>query len=230
MVAPATADLEIARREALTAKAASQGERERALIARLHVGLHPVESQHLEGDAQREPDALGHESLPGGTGEGVVTDECALQRAAHDLVQVDDADDRAVLTPADQEALAARPPRRIHEGAEGPCVPRRAGPPTVQPAAAARQREKLVAVCHRRPAQHHPPADHDGTSPPRPHSSRPRSATSVMAVIVRRGRRSSEAPRSRQESRPFGAERCVDHETAARPCAMGGGPCASPSS
>src|SRR4029077_7741152 len=125
VVAPATADLEIARREALTAKAASQGERERAPVARLHVALPPVESQHLEGDAQREPDALGHEPLPGGAGEGVVADECALQRAAHDLVQVDDADDRAVLTPADEEAHATWPPRRIHEGAEGPCVLRR---------------------------------------------------------------------------------------------------------
>ena len=192
MVAPAAADLQIARREPLATKAAAQRERERATVARLDVGLHTVQPQHLEGVAQREPDSLGHETLPGGAREGVVADEGTLQRAAHDLVQVDDADDRSVVTPADEEALAPRPARGSHEGAEGARVLRRMDPGTVQVPAAARQREELVAICRRRAAEHHPSADNEGTRSPRPHDSRPRSAR--VSALRGRPRTSSADP------------------------------------
>src|SRR5690606_15058270 len=110
VVAPAAADLQVPGRVALAAEASSLGERDRSAVVGLDVGLEAVKLVAEEGLAKEELEALAHEAPLVVGDQGVVADEPRLQRAAHDLGDVDDAGDGAVIAAADQVELDLGPP------------------------------------------------------------------------------------------------------------------------
>src|SRR4051795_5284556 len=93
VVAPASADLQVARREALTPEARAFGQRQRALVARLDVRLDAVQEQLAEGEAQRQLHALVHVPTPREGLADPVAEIGVLERAADDLRELEDADD-----------------------------------------------------------------------------------------------------------------------------------------
>src|SRR3954467_4897836 len=84
VVAPATPDLQVARRKTLAPETRLLGERERALVGGLDVRLDAVQSQLAEREAQRQLHALAHIALPGVRPADPVTHVRVLERAAHD--------------------------------------------------------------------------------------------------------------------------------------------------
>jgi hypothetical protein len=72
-----------------------------------------------EGVPQHQLQTLRHVALPGIRLQGVVTQVGALKQPANDLTQGKDAGDRAILDPADEEALHIRLPAPHHPIGEG---------------------------------------------------------------------------------------------------------------
>src|SRR3984885_8196631 len=97
VVAPATADLEIPRREALAHEPGAAGERDRSLVAGLDVGLDPVQAQRVERFADDQSDPLAHVALVGELAGDRVAEVGALERATRDMRQVEEPEDRPIL-------------------------------------------------------------------------------------------------------------------------------------
>jgi hypothetical protein len=105
MIAPATANLEVARRKPLHSKTKALHQRDRMRVLRLNVGFKPVKSQFPEavGDDQAQPAA--HKTTSGEWLERVVAKVRRLEATAHDFADVDDAGD-VVATRHNEEALS----------------------------------------------------------------------------------------------------------------------------
>ena len=122
MVTPAPADLQVPRGEALALKARTAGECDRGLIARLDVGLEPVQAQLDERRAQHELDPLAHVTLVREPLGRRIAEVGALQRSASDLGDVEEADDLIVGRAAYEDrprSRAARSPRGTRQNAQG---------------------------------------------------------------------------------------------------------------
>src|ERR1700741_3037912 len=81
VVAPPSADLEIARREALAGETGTGRQRDRCLVPGLDVRLDPVQSERLEGDADDEVESLAHVPLIGEPAADGVAEIRALEGA-----------------------------------------------------------------------------------------------------------------------------------------------------
>src|SRR5579859_4676718 len=93
VIAPATGNLQIPRREALTAKSRPAGQGNRGPIVGLDVGFHAVQPEVGEGITEDKLDRLAHVSLPGVRLTHGVAKVRALERAANDLGQIEEAID-----------------------------------------------------------------------------------------------------------------------------------------
>jgi hypothetical protein len=107
VIAPATAHLQVPRREALALEAQPGDEGDRRGVPWLDVRLDPVQPQPRERLPQGEVKALPHVALARVAGDRAEADERALQVAPDDLAQVAEADNLLVLAAVDQEALEA---------------------------------------------------------------------------------------------------------------------------
>src|SRR4051794_5122052 len=103
VVAPATADLQVARREPLPLEAGPLREPQGALVRGLDVRLDAVQTQVAEREAQRQLHPLAHVTLAGVGATRPVAEVGVLERAAHDPGQLEEAHDRVVfLAPCEQ--------------------------------------------------------------------------------------------------------------------------------
>src|SRR4051812_21394177 len=105
VVAPASADLQVARGEALVLEAAAACQRHRGVVARLDVRLEAVQPQRPERLAQQQLHALGHVAVALEARHAAVAEERALQPAADDLAEVEEADEHVVLDAPGEEPL-----------------------------------------------------------------------------------------------------------------------------
>jgi hypothetical protein len=153
VVAPAAADLEVARREALELEAAAARERDRRRVARLDVRLEPVQVELRERMPQNQPEPLGHVAAAGVGGDRAVAQERTLQPAADDLADVREADDRRVLTPADEQRLERLVGRPCEQRRERLVAGRRLQPRVVERSTRPHRRDELRAVVRGRYAQ-----------------------------------------------------------------------------
>src|ERR1700680_2703898 len=153
VVAPAVADLEVARRETLEHEAAALDQRDRRQVAGLDVGLEAMQAQVQEGVPQQQLHALGHVALASVGSADVIAEISALQRAAHDLAEAEDAEDGAAAGAAGEQRQRVRAPRSRQEHLEGDAVQRRRHPGMVQATAGAHQRHQLRLVARRRLSQ-----------------------------------------------------------------------------
>ena len=99
------------------------------MVARLDVRLDPVQAQVGERVAQHELDALAHVALAGERLADRVAEVRALQQPAGDLGEVEEAEDRVVLEPADEHRLEVGAARVGEVGGE-PLLVGRARSPT----------------------------------------------------------------------------------------------------
>ena len=107
VVAPASADLQISLCESLVHESRSTHELDRGRVAGLDVGLETVKPELREHPREHELQPLAHVTMAGVRGHRAVAEECALERAADDLADVDEADDRAVVAAAYEHRLIA---------------------------------------------------------------------------------------------------------------------------
>src|SRR5262249_5699028 len=135
VVAPAAADLQVARRVALVAEACPLDEALRPFVVGLDVRLEPAQLQLSERVAQDELEAFRHQSLAGRGGERVVAEVRALEEAARDLADVVDARQRAVAATTDEEAALGAARAALEVGVELARRLRRVDPRPVQAAA-----------------------------------------------------------------------------------------------
>src|SRR5687767_14034464 len=140
VVAPAPADLEVARRVTLALEAGAADEREGGGVAGLDVGLDAVELEAGEGVAEHEPQALGHVAAPGVGLARVVAHVSAAEVAVDDLVEVERADDAVVLCAAGEEPHGLRDVAPFEESGELLRLLRGRDPSPVQAHARAHQR------------------------------------------------------------------------------------------
>jgi hypothetical protein len=108
-------------------------EGDRRDVFRLDVGFDSMQLHAGEGVPQHQLQARRHVALPGIGLLGVVAHVRALEEAADNLVQHEDADDRAILYTADQEALDPRLLQALHPVGEGRGIGRRRHPAAMQP-------------------------------------------------------------------------------------------------
>ena len=111
MVAPPTADLEIPAHPPFALKAEPRHERDRTAIARLDVRFEPVQAKLEERQIDDVEEPLAHEPGARMGHEGVVAEPAGLLRLAHDVVDVDDADELLGLGRHDEERLLVVAPR-----------------------------------------------------------------------------------------------------------------------
>ena len=97
-----------------------------------------------------------HVSHAGERLERVVAEVSTSEMAEDDLGDVEDADDRLVVDPANQEGFDLRPAGAAEEAGERFGVRRRLGPPTVERAARRDRLEESVAVAGSRMANEDP--------------------------------------------------------------------------
>lgn len=110
MVAPAPSDLQVARRVPLEPEAEPLDERDRSIVARLHVRLHPVEPDRPERLSEHEVQPFGHVPLAIERDEHRVPEVGAPEVSEDDLAQVGKPGDRVVLRSNDEKACMARRP------------------------------------------------------------------------------------------------------------------------
>jgi hypothetical protein len=108
MIAPATADLEVAGGVTFLGETARLDERNRRDIARLNVSLKAVELELGESVTQYSAQAVAHEPLALEARERVVAKIAAAKYAKHDISEIDDADDLARATSTNQERSVLR--------------------------------------------------------------------------------------------------------------------------
>jgi hypothetical protein len=104
VVAPLAADQQVARRVALEAEAGPARQRDRGRVAGLDVRLDPVQRERAEGVVEHQLETGPHHPLARVAGGAVVAEERRLERAAHDLGDVEDARDAAGVVVDDDEA------------------------------------------------------------------------------------------------------------------------------
>src|SRR5215469_11228373 len=104
VIAPVACYPHVPARESLAGEAGSAYERNRPPVPRLNVGLDAMQSQRSKCDAQREREPLGHVAAPGMRSERVVAEVRTAECATNDFAQVEDADERIILLPADEQA------------------------------------------------------------------------------------------------------------------------------
>jgi len=105
MVAPAAANLGQPPRTAFAHKPARPGQRLRAPVVRLDVGLDAVELELPKGVPQHQPQSFAHQSTAGVRHERVIAHGAALEISADDVVQIDDAHEVAGLALDDEKAV-----------------------------------------------------------------------------------------------------------------------------
>jgi hypothetical protein len=154
VVAPPSADAEVAARQAFAAEAEPTDQPPRARIRGLDVRLQPVQAQRTEGASDDETEALGHVAASFEGREEVVAEIGALEGAADDLHHVDDADQLA-RRPLDEEVRAMRrPPAPTEPGAEGGGGAGRLAPRPVEVPAPSRRFDEPALVARRRAPDH----------------------------------------------------------------------------
>src|SRR4029078_10412616 len=120
VVAPAAADLQVARREALPREAARPGERERRRVGGLDVGLQTVQLQRAERVAHGRAQSFAHQTLSLEPGERVVAEVRAAECAKNDLREVDDSYQCTGLALTDQKPQGCPASRALYIRAELP--------------------------------------------------------------------------------------------------------------
>jgi hypothetical protein len=164
VIAPAASDLEIAWRESLQPEARALDEGDRGGVFRLDIRLHSVQLQGDEGVPQDQLQTFGHVALMVERTLRVIPHVSALEEAADNLVQHEDADDRSVLDPADEEAFDPRFPQALHPFGEGDDIGRWCDPSTMDRATCLVPGNHLCFVAPCRFAQIDALAHLEGTS------------------------------------------------------------------
>src|SRR5438874_3224882 len=118
VVAPAAADLEVATRESLAAKAGPSRERDRGAVSGLDVCLDPMEIEVDESVTQHQFEPVAHEPLAGVRLAHRITEVCALERASGDVGQIEESHDRVVVAAAYEHRLEVRAPSVCEVGQE----------------------------------------------------------------------------------------------------------------
>jgi hypothetical protein len=151
VVAPAIADAQVAARESLARETQRAHETHGAHVARLHVDFHAMQGERPERRVEREAERFLHQTLAGVGPEPVIAEIGALERAAHDLGEVEHAHRRVVVAAQGEEPdvrarehIAAAEARAI--GLERVARQRRDHPARVQPPAPPRGLEKSAGV------------------------------------------------------------------------------------
>ena len=189
VVAPASPDLQVARREALLPEPEPPHQPPGVAIPRLNVGLQAVEPEAPERVAQDQRQAFRHVALARVRPERVVAEVGALEVPAHDLVQVDHAHDGVVGAPPDEQTMTARSGRQ-HPAHHGPGRLGRVDPRPMKATARPREgRERGRVVEARRPEQDAPPRlDRSGPTAPTPRVAGGRHYTATPRRVSSRAR------------------------------------------
>src|SRR5215216_5857158 len=198
VVAPLAVDLQVLLGEALAHEAAAADQRDRGRVPGLDVGLEPVQSELAEGVVEDEAHALGHVAAALQARDPAVADVRALQRAPHDLGDVEHAREPAVLTQADHERherVVLGAPQQLIELGGGR---RRRDPGSVKGAAARHRVEELVAIGGREGVQLHA---HQWATSSRP-SARFAVTTAIVPDVPRRSTRANTMPCTASTARP----------------------------
>src|SRR5207248_2950748 len=133
-------------RQPFEPEAGAADEGYRRVVLRLDVRLDPVQPQRPEEVSQQELEPLAHVAVARMAGMRVVAAVAAAEAAEDDLAQVVDADDRAVLEPADEKRRIARLAYAREPSGERLGRVGRRDPRPVQLPARTRQLDQLVAV------------------------------------------------------------------------------------
>src|SRR4051812_18669064 len=155
VIAPAAADLQIARREALPAEARLACQCQRALVRRLDVGLDAVQAQLAEREAQCLLHAVAHVPLPGKRPADPVAQIRVLERPADHLGELEEADDRVVLGTPRKQRVEVVGAVAFEQSPVARCVRGRIRPRPMQLDARLNQVDELAPVARRRLGETH---------------------------------------------------------------------------
>jgi len=125
VIAPPTADPEIAARIPFPAKAQALHQRDRGSVVRLNVRLDAVQPQRTEREAQYCPQRLAHVALAGERRTDVVAQVRAAKFPGDDLTELDGAEHGAIGVPENEPALVLGMAIVAQQGAEGGGLSRR---------------------------------------------------------------------------------------------------------
>jgi hypothetical protein len=153
VVAPSATDVQIAWRVAFALEPEAPHEPDRWPIAGLDVGLETMQSERTERLGDHERQRFGHQPLALPGLERVIAEVTALQGAAHDLAEVDHADEGARLTMTDQITDVRWSAKATHVRAVGRARARRGDPVGMQSSAPAHRHEELRERPSRRSLQ-----------------------------------------------------------------------------
>jgi len=107
VVAPVAVEAQVARREALVAKAVLLQHAARARVLGHHRGLHAMQPAGAEGEVERQGDGLGRVAPPARSLVDEVAERRVLPRAAHDVGQRDAPAHDAAVALDDREGVGA---------------------------------------------------------------------------------------------------------------------------
>ena len=174
MVAPALADAHVAARKPFAREADALHQSKRVRVRRLHVRLDAMKAHVPVRGVEQQHQRFGHVALAGVRSERVVAEVGALERPAHDLGEIEHADQRAVLDAGCKVADVLRRRNGLAEAREVRaerlgCI-RRADPARVQAAARTHRFDERPGVAHRWTTKLHAKPRSSASSVPRYHN------------------------------------------------------------
>jgi hypothetical protein len=115
MVAPAAAQVEVARRVALAMEAEALYERNRGDVPGLDIGLEPMQAELPKSVPEHEAEAFAHVALAGEWRADVIAEVGALKGAARDLTEFDGAEEGLIQATTEEkpDKVGASTPREV---------------------------------------------------------------------------------------------------------------------
>ena len=176
MIAPTSANLEVARRKPFHLKTETLHQRDRPRVVRLNVRFEPVESQFPETVRGDQAQSCAHEAAPSERLECVVAKVSRLEATAYDFADVDYAGD-VVATHHNDEAHSIAISEALDVVRELTLIGGWRDPTSMKIATATDRAQERLRMPQRRLLESHG-IDHEGV---------PRSANSGMAWVALHG-------------------------------------------